>query len=410
MLPDIRHMPFSPLCLLAAITLYGLAGSPTPDNPGIVELLIAALLVAAIGGGGLMRAISPHESGGPFLRALRILFLCGLFLPLLTGALRGNDPGLMLRDLAAFAFLGLPLFLAARVRAVPEIVLYLALALVGAGCLFALRTLRPAFNIWIPDGELLYLSNSPLTLFAGLGLAGLLWRALHDVPAPRALAQAAVCTAGLAMVLAAMLLDVQRATIGAVLITLILLALHDFIRAPRRTVLPLLLLGVIAAIIFPWLGAALGAMGAKTAEVGMNARLQEARAVYDALHGAPWGLLTGLGWGSVFASPAVAGLEVNYTHSLLTTILLKGGLPLLAAALAMAAAALYEIFLIFQKDSGRGLALLWPFTIPLLLYASHKSLDYGLLLLMIGVWSVRPRALQRESGSVKTKDITQPVP
>lgn len=410
MLPDIRHMPFFAVCLLGAIALYGLAGSPTPDNPGIVELLIAALLVAAIGADGILRVFSLRESGGPFLMTLRVVFLYGLFLPLLVGAARGSDPGLMLRDLAAFAFLGLPLFLAARLRSVPDMLPFLTLALVGAGCLFALRTLRPAFNIWIPEGELLYLSNSPLTLFAGLCLAGVLWRSLHRVPAPRAMLQVAVCTAGLALVLAAMLLDVQRATIGAVLITLMLLALHDFIRAPRRTVLPLLLLGMIAAILFPWLGAALGAMGAKTAEVGMNARVQEARAVYDALQAAPWGLLTGLGWGSVFASPAVAGLEVNYTHSLLTTLLLKGGLPLLAAALAMAAAALYEIFLIFQKDSGRGLALLWPFAIPLLLYASHKSLDYGLLLLMIGVWSVRVQALQRESASVKTEDITRTVP
>ncbi len=381
--------------LFAAILLYSFAGSPTPDNPGIVEILIALLLLSAVGAAGIKDAFALHAPVGFFINALRLLFLCGLIFPLVVGAWRGNDSGLIVRDLAAFIFLGLPLFLAPRIAADEGASRLLAPVLAVAGIFFALRTLMPIFNVWIPDGELLYLSNSPLALFAALFLAGAVWQGLQPPIAPLRWGRAGFNGAFLCIILAAMLLDVQRATIGAVLITLVYLALDGFVRAPRRALLPILVIVIFTAIIYPLLIGTIGAIVAKTAEVGLNARSQEAAAVVDALRTAPGGLFIGLGWGAMFASPAVAGLEVNYTHSLLTTLLLKGGLLMVLPALVMALAAFYEIFLIFQKDRARGLSLFWPFAIPLLLYASHKSLDYGLLLLMIGVWSIRAGSVAR---------------
>jgi hypothetical protein len=50
------------------------------------------------------------------------------------------------------------------------------------------------------------------------------------------------------------------------------------------------------------------------------------------------------------------------------------------------------------------LSLLWPLLIPVLLYASHKSLDFGLILLLTGVWSTRAEALRAAAPSVKTKE------
>lgn len=88
----------------------------------------------------------------------------------------------------------------------------------------------------------------------------------------------------------------------------------------------------------------------------------------------------------MFSSPAVGGLEVNYTHSLLTTMAMKGGAAMFALCLLVLAGAVYEIFLIFQSDKNGGFALFWPLLIPAFLYASHKSLDFGLILLLIGMW------------------------
>ena len=364
---------------------------------------MGVLLVLAVGTGALSGAIDLTLDRNFFLKSLQILFLSGLILPSISAVYYGNDTMLILRDVLAFAFLGLPLFLSEKFAAdnfVPRILPWL---LVFSGLCFALRTLLPAFNVWIPQDELLYLSNSPLALFAGAYLGGLLWNNLQT-PNRTSLLMAAGCLAGLAILLAAMLLDVQRATIGAVFATVFILAFLGFVQSPRRAALPIFILAIIAAAIFPLVFETVQVMAEKTASVGLNARSQEAIAVFNSLSSAPESLFIGRGWGSVFASPAVAGLDVNYTHSFLTTMALKGGLIMLGLAALMVLAALYEIFLIFQSDKIRGLALFWPLLVPVILYASHKSLDFGLILLLIGVWSTRARALRRAAPSVKTKE------
>lgn len=55
-------------------------------------------------------------------------------------------------------------------------------------------------------------------------------------------------------------------------------------------------------------------------------------------------------------------------------MLLKGGVILLLLTVFMVLGALHQIYLIFQQDSVKGLSLFWPLAIPVLLYASHKSL------------------------------------
>lgn len=401
----VTPLPAFTFFLFAAIAVYGLLGSPTPDNPGMVEaatgILLAALLVSA----GLGKALRLTLGRTLFLKSLQILFLCGLILPTLSGVYFGNDPALIVRDLAAFFFLALPLFLSERFDGQERAQKLLCGFLIFAGFAFAARTLAPVFKIWRAPEELLYLSNSPLTLFAAVWLAGALWANLMALTRP-SLVRAAGAAFALAVILAAMLLDVQRATIGAVFVTLFGLAVIDFALRPKRAALPLLLLALGMALIFPLVWDTLQAMAAKTAEVGMNARMAEARAVVDALSADPVTFFTGYGWGAVYASPAVAGLEVNYTHSFLTTLLLKGGMILFIAGFGMTLAALREIFFIFQRDRARAVALFWPVVIPVFLYASHKSLDFGLTLLMLGVWSSASRAWTSEESSDKTEAST----
>lgn len=394
--------PAALLFLFAAIIVYALFGSPTPDNPGIVEAVIGALLAASVCLSGVPRAFAFSIGRSAFLKCLQVFFLTGLILPSVAGAYFGNDRMLIVRDLLAFAFLGLPLFLTDKLRLYERSAEILRRLLVFAGIAFCARTLVPAFNIWIDEGELLYLSNSPLALFAAVYLAGRLWVSLESISKLNVIT-VLLCLAALAVLIAAMLLDVQRATIGAVFATWAVMAVSCALRHPRRLVLPVLLIGALAAALYPVLSEAVHAMAEKTAEVGLNARAAEARAVFAALLAYPPSLFAGLGWGSVFASPAVAGLNVNYTHSFLTTMALKGGLMLLFLAGLTVLAALYQIYAIFQRDRVRGLVLFWGLVIPVFLYASHKSLDFGLLLLMIGVWSVDPGALHKAGGSGKTE-------
>lgn len=393
-------VPAFAVFLITAIVVYGVFGSPTPDHPGVWEAAVGILLILAIGAAGIKNAFTPVSTGSPYLKILQIFFLTGLLLPCLSAVYAGNDPVLVLRDVAAFLFLGLPLFLSMRFDGRPDLVRKLSFALVFAGLCFCIRTLVPVFNIWIPAGELLYLSNSPLAILAGLLLTGLGWNAALK-QTPRSFMFAFLCGTGALVIVAAMILDVQRATIGAMALSGLVLFLFSLVETPRRVVFPVTVLLAGGWIFRHTVLGILQAMEHKTALVGFNARIAEAHAVIENVSYDPVAFFIGRGWGATFSSPAVAGLEVNYTHSLLTTMLLKGGLILFCVCGLMLVAALYQIFLIFQRDRVSGLALFWSVIIPSLLYASHKSLDFGLVLLMTGVWSVAGGALQNSASSDK---------
>ncbi len=396
MVHRIASTPVPVLALFAAIVVYGMFGSPTPDNPGAVEAVVGALLILAAGM-GLMGRFRRLDLGEPFfLRILHVLFLTGITVPVLTGIYNGNEMALIVRDLLSFAFLCLPIFLMRIFEINEGAARFLPILMLGAGAAFAVRTLIPAFNLWIADGELLYLSNSPLVLFAAIFTAGFVWRALVHISVSRL----PVLIGGgiiIAVIVAAMLLDIQRATIAAIGLSLFVFWGDTLIRTPGRIVLPTILLMALLYIIAPWVAETAGAIYKKTAEVGMNMRVQEAGAVFASAAADPVRFFAGSGWGGVFASPAVGGLDVNYTHSLLTLMFLKGGALMALLATVFCIAVFYEIVLIFQRDRGRAMAVFWPFIIPVFLYASHKSLDFGLLLLLIGVWSKRSAPLRETS-------------
>lgn len=397
--------PFRPLAVFSlclALTVYALAGSPTPDNPGMVEALTGLLLaVSVLAALSSSRRPVVFQERDPYRKSLIVFLGTGLVLPAIAGACFGNDRMLMLRDILAFSFLALPVVFGDIFADGKRDGAVLRSLAVFAGVAFCVRTLVPAFNVWIPQGELLYLSNSPLSLFAAVYLAGRFWTSLEH-PSWRNLVIASGCLCGLGIIMAAMMLDVQRATVGAVWVTWGVLAVHTLLFRPRRLFWPVLLTGAACFLFYPLLAGALEAMALKTSQVGLNARLAEAEAVYRALAGHPVALVTGLGWGASFASPAVGGLPVNFTHSLLTTMALKGGLILFALTGAVVLAALYRIFLVFQQDRVGGMALFWAFSIPVFLYASHKSLDFGLVLLMIAMWRNDAGPLHKSHSSVKT--------
>lgn len=403
----IRSSSVSTLCLVAAILTYGLFGSPTPNDPGVVEGVVGACLFFAVALKGVFKIFDYKSATSSFLKFYHLFFILGLVVPFFSAIFWNNDYGLILRDVLAFMFLGLPLFFKGGFQE-PGVQRYLPWFVMFAGFAFCLRTLMPVLNIWIPQGELLYLSNSPMATMAAVFLILTIWRRLENFH-PASLLTVMLMILALGIVLSAMLLDVQRATMGAVFISVFVLALCDFFESPKRTFFPLLLMILLLFFISPWLFQAASEMATKTASVGLNARVEEALAVYDAISVNAATYLFGRGWGAVFPSPAVAGLDVNYTHSFITTMMLKGGMVLCAVSLAMVAMALREIFFIFQGDKIRGLCVFWPFVIPVFLYASHKSLDFGLVLFIISMWSVKasdgqdPGVALENKGSINTQ-------
>lgn len=389
--------------LIAALLVYAAWGTPTPDDMGAAEIIVALLLVFAAGVPGI--AVSLRAAQGPaWVRAGQGLLLYGATLPVLAGLAAGNDPVLMLRDLVAFGFMLLPLFFYGLVRVSPARLVVLTMAAVTVGLVFSWRVLVPAFlaqndfdgilaRMHPPDPA--YLANAPTVLFAALLLMGLAGLRLYVAPRPRTLLTAFVLLAMGALPFVTMALILQRASIGLGLAGLALLLAIAFVKRPYRA-LPLLAVTALAlAAAAPWLGMILADLAEKTAAVGFNRRWQEAAAVLDAVGGHMAGVLFGHGWGATIVSPAVGDYPVNFTHNLLTTYFLKTGLPGVAMVVVYIGALAGRLWPLLWARPLLAVALGVPLAIDTMLYASFKSLDFGLILLLLAVWGDRVASLQK---------------
>jgi hypothetical protein len=280
----------------------------------------------------------------------------------------------------------------------------LTMAAATVGLAFCARVLIPAalaHGGWDGLGARLhpadpaYLANAPTVLFAGLLLAGLAGLRLYVAPRPRT----TVMALGLALLAAVpfvtMGLVVQRATIGLGIAGLGFLLAVAFCVRPYRAA-PLWAAAVLVlALLLPGAQAVIDALAAKNAAVGLNMRWQEARAVYDALGDRAGAVLAGQGWGATVISPAVGGYPVNYTHNFITTCWLKTGLCGVGLALAYVIGIARLLWPLLWARPVLAVALGAPLAIDLTLYASFKSLDFGLILLLAAVWGSRAVSLHK---------------
>ncbi|MCB9987736.1 MAG: hypothetical protein H6868_00210 [Rhodospirillales bacterium] len=394
-IPDISWRFLSVPVLICAVILYGVAGSPTPDTPGITEIVIGGLLgLAVFCSGGVCKVAGPAKEG--WVRAGRILMFYGFSIPVLGGVMAGNDLSLMIRDLIPFLFLLLPLMIdlpgdvstARRVSA----------ALVFLGLAFSVRVLT--YSPTAPEDVVdpYYLANAPTVLFAALLLIGVAGKQLYMRFSAGSLMQAAVLLAMAVVPLLAMALVVQRASFGLMGLAVLFWLLIGAVKAPRRVFGPFLICTVLLILGWGPVSVFIEALWHKTTLVGMNMRWQEAQAVLALLSESPLTVLFGKGWGATFASPAVADITVNYTHSLLTTYFLKTGLTGLVMVIVYLGYLGWELWRMLFIFPVVAVALAAPFFIDTLLYASFKSFDFGLLLLLIVLW----RAVS--SGLNKTVD------
>lgn len=373
--------------LIASLGLYGLWGTPTPESFGVVEILLALLLILAV---GTASALRPFGIGRPVpgnLIGAQALLLYGLSLPLIAGALQGHAPSLILRDIIPFLFFLLPLFCSDLLQNQKNLKV-LILSAVFIGLCFSLRDgarllsditfLKP-----IAAEPLSYLANAPTVLFTGLILCGHSGKLILEGRGGRDLVFALLFIVLAAAPFMVMALTFQRASIGlSALVILLWVCLAVFYRPSRslRILIPLALLALVAA---PYLENLAAILLQKTAAVGLNNRLEEAGAVWKALAGNPFTLLFGLGWGGTFASPAVGGLSVNFAHSLPVAMLLKTGLVGVLLSLLYLAGFIRPVFGVLWKNPVLAMALAAPLAIDTFLYAAYKSLDFGLVLLII---------------------------
>lgn len=382
------------LSLLAAISIYGVFSTPTPDTPGLAEGMTGLFLIIAVGLPCFIASLNPFTDGPLWGIAGRVLLAYGLCAGGVTGIVMGHPAGDQMRDILAFLFMFLPVFLAkpvARSREGPGL-FFTALACLGV--VQSVRMLLDHFHPVFPDylnvfaiDELHYLANSPCVLFAALILIG---RGLQNLTSKNLTSSSqnlkgAVYIAAALLPLAGMALTLQRASLAAVLLLLIAVLAYGVWRRPLKTFPLILIGGGIAWAVQGPVGDIAAAMIYKTEIFGENMRIAEMKAVWAAIESHPASLIFGLGWGGGFSSPAVGGEYVTFTHGLITSALLKTGLA------GMVITALYIGGLLMQtafKYRGRWVlfyALSAPVMIDFFLYASFKSLDFGLVLLGLAV-------------------------
>ncbi|MCB1562375.1 MAG: hypothetical protein KDJ75_02265 [Alphaproteobacteria bacterium] len=378
---------------VSAVLLYALQGSPTPDHPGIVEALVGLLLTLSALPYLPALFTGPHPKGALWYEAGKILLLAGISLPLAIGIIAGNAPSLIIRDVIPFIFMMIPVLYVPLFRERPALFKPFLLLVLIAGALSAFRAFAESFSgiaglmaLLFPSGsnELYYLANVPTVLFSALFLTGCALHFFTGANRLRDIVYAGICAAAAGFILLPVALTLQRASLGFFILYTGIAFGVALIRRPRRV---LLLLPLLLAALWPLadtLHTLFQALAHKTALVGVNMRAEDARAVWMEISGSPVSLLFGKGWGAVFTSPAAGGVSVNFTHNLPTSFLLKTGLSGLTLVLLYLYGLGRLLFtIILPQRPLLALALAGPLLIDLTLYASFKSLDFGLVLLVI---------------------------
>jgi len=382
---------------LLALALYAVLGTPTPDYPGVIEGAIGALLVLAVGLPQASYAILPQKDAPLWHGAGKILLLYGLSVAVLGGALRSFAPGEIMRDILPFLFMMLPILAADLFSRNPRYAQILPFALAALGLAQAARVCLQAYGadflpLFVLDSmrEPHYLANSPAVMFAALALCGAgIWAFVLFSVRRAGLAIALFLLA--ALPLAAMALALQRAGLGIWALYVLALCAAAFVKRPAKAGLLVLILGgagLMLAFGSPLgreLIALLEALWRKTELFGSNMRLQDAAAVWGAVSEGGWpALLLGLGWGAGFESPAVGGMYVGYTHGLIGAVFLKTGVIGLVLGGVYIGGLLMDVH---KRISSPVRIVFWAAALPVLvdvfLYASYKSLDFGLVLLLI---------------------------
>lgn len=354
--------------LYAAIIVYCLFSSPTPDHAGWPEYLAAVLLLASVGTVRLWNRLSTSHYP-PYLSFHRFFILYMFSIPLAIGLIAGNDAGDIIRDMIPLAFLCLPLCFSKEPAPYFEAILTIA----GAG--FAIRYLFPSVSGAFDDSQnLLYLANSPLLPFATI-------MGFHYLSLPRkhpVILRLLGLTCSIAC-LTAMAIMLQRAPfILSVAGCLSILALRSSYRHVTAMVIGLLAI-IPLLYIGPYIADIVNNMTDKTLSVGLNNRTEEWQAVLAQA------TLFGQGWGALWQSPAVADIWVRYTHNIVSYYWLKTGMTGASLALCLVYMWGRQIIILIRHNPAVGIAVFVPFLIHVTLYTGFKTLDFALILTLVTV-------------------------
>ena len=392
--------------LLCAAIFYGALGSPTPDTPGGVEIIIAICLLFAIGLRNPLTLIQLQTPKPLYISTGLMLALYALTIGLIFAALEGHQSPNILRDIIPFSFLLLPLLLQDLTQHKHSHQIFSACALI-IGLLFSVRALLSPLTVGMiattQSGELLYLANMPTLLFSAIFLMAFGAQKLLHRLSLRHISIALIMMSLALLPLTAMVFSVQRASIGAFIIALIILLSLTIIKTPTKALRLIIPLVIITLYTMPFFSVFGTIIVEKTARVGGNMRVEELSAIWQSISASPFTIIFGHGWGASFSSPAVGNIDVTFSHSLLSSSLLKLGLLGLILTIFYLWSFVQTGWQLLHKNPVFALAITMPILIDTFLYASFKSFDFGLILCLV-LLSSKNQILIREKTKSWIKD------
>lgn len=372
------------VALFLGIAVYAMFGSPTPNVLGGSEVVVGGLLVFAIGAAGFLPVLKCLHGKERWFHVGQVFLVYGLIAGVVGGLASSAGLGAMVRDVLPFGFMFLPLFLMRFCEGGRVMVGVFAVL----GLVFAVRASAPVLGLSFGLGydALYYLGNSPAVLFAAMFLFGAGLQGLARDLSVRSGVKAAVCFGLVFLALVPIVVTAQRAGMAAFAVYAVLAFGVLFMRAPRRMVVVGSVLAAVTVLVFGgMINEAFQGVEAKSALVGANMRFEEWAAVWSEITGNPLTFLFGQGWGASFSSPAVADIEVNFTHSLLSSMLLKLGFVGFLLCGVYVGALFWALLRVFRREPLIVMAIAAPLLIDVFLYAAFKSLDFGLLLALIPI-------------------------
>jgi len=372
--------------ILFAVFLYSFS-KPFPSTVSFLELSIFVFLVV-FSADGYLRV---------FLLARPIVslaFCVTLFIPLFVGLYLGNKPHDVIRDLIPLFYFYLAFVAPNRNEENALIMIrYLPFFLVLCGLVYSLRELLPFYVNG--GGRMLvtsdYFIQSPAVLFSAAFLLSTFFRKFSSSEHLQSV-----------LFLLLFLLPVMafyKGVLRAPLFLSILFPVLYYVYISNKKLIRLLCtsLLIFGFVFVQWgnLISALELFVLKQQNYGSNGKVDELLKVFEIVFSSSdlGAMLFGKGWGGVWYSPAV-GLEVRYTHSLFTFMLLKMGLigvVLFAFLLFSIASKLWK--LLFKTDDPYILSIIFS-VVPVLivnifLESAYKTLDFGVILLLLFTsWSV----------------------
>ncbi|WP_336765760.1 hypothetical protein [Paenibacillus sp. USHLN196] len=376
---------------ICGLLIYAVYSTPFPAQPGLIEGIIATLLIVFVsvptGIVVMSGGFTIYQKYNLFPVALHIGFFTMLWLSLFNGAIVYSWNVVdIIRDLIPCVYIFAPfLLLPAMKRSKLDWFKILPWILSINGVVFAIRFYYEAGISPLDVGKmyysdnLLYLPYDPSVSFASIFLPIMAVHTWKGISLLRWSGSLLMLVSGLVS-LGSLMAVAQRAPLGLAVLSYFIYFLIGSRKSFKKIILLLITLISVFIVMQDQLASTFDLLMTKQEDYGMNGKNNEMIAVLHETSRSIYSLFFGIGWGGLFYDPTY-NAEVSFTHSAITFFLLKGGIIGLLVFLYYLLWISRRILLNMTISKlPYSLSVIVPLTIGLIFQPTFKTLSYGMVL------------------------------